>query len=321
MSLTNSENAMSPKDSQRLAFTLTELFVTLSILAIIMGILLPALQYVREIARKVHCENNLHQVGIALANFAARTNRFPEDAKLFRGPQSRVSHPVYGGPFAQIAFDLEVRYSIVQETVVYNNDLSGTPAVLQCPSGPPGLSYRWNFGLVHQGARDASGRATKDDFMGIIRRVPLSLSAVTDGLSNTTAFSEHPPGNELKSINTSFVSSVDAFQIERFDSICESLHLNPRYLVPSTQGNWASPNRTDIMYVHERSPNSALWDCFLVSSLEHCFKITITARSLHNSIVHAAMLDGSIRPISSQIEPRLWSALGGINDSESFIID
>ena len=73
--------------------------------------------------------------------------------------------------------------------------------------------------------------------------------------------------------------------------------------------------------MHERSPNSALWDCFLVSSLEHCFKITITARSLHDSIVHAAMLDGSIRPISSQIEPRRWSALGGINDSESFIID
>jgi prepilin-type processing-associated H-X9-DG protein len=121
-------------------------------------------------------------------------------------------------------------------------------------------------------------------------------------------------------IHTSFVENEDTYPMDQFDSICEMLRVNPSYLVASAL-NWASPSSTDIMYVHERSPNSVLWDCFLRSSSEHRYKITITARSFHPGMVHAAMLDGSVRPISNQIEIRLWSSLGSVDDADTATID
>jgi prepilin-type N-terminal cleavage/methylation domain-containing protein len=86
----------SKRSCPKTGFTLVELLVVISIIGVLVGLLLPAVQAAREAARRMSCTNNLRQVGLAALNFETANKRFPPGI-LFPGPQRTPFPGAYPG--------------------------------------------------------------------------------------------------------------------------------------------------------------------------------------------------------------------------------
>lgn len=312
---------------RRLGFTLIELLVVIAIIAILIALLLPAVQQAREAARRTQCKNNLKQLGLALHNYHDVYNAVPLQATFVVGStftgysiHSRLL-PYIGGGNLYNQLDFNVGYA-AQPDVCRQRIAS-----FVCPSEPNprtrldgGVEFfgtNYGFSIGNWLALDQLTGQIGDGAFGVNQR--MSFSNYSDGQSNTLAATDVKmftaallDGGQPSTPNTPPPDRPD--QVAGYGGTFDPDYCHTQWVAgrtlqsgmtttfpPNTVVPYVKGDKTyDVNFTNARfGPGTPLQGVRLV-----------LARSYHTGIVHALLMDGSCRGVSSNIDQALWRAVG-----------
>ncbi len=316
----------------RSAFTLIELLVVIAIIAVLVGLLLPAIQKVREAANRAKCQNNLKQIGLASMNYESGHANLPPGVDPLQ-----YSAQTYILPYIDQDNVCNAMNMMMKATDPSNASMAAqTVPTYLCPSDPfnnmptgyPGNNYFANYGSTYTWFLDASSANGAFVFEGSTKG--RRIADILDGTSNTAAFSEMAKGD----FNNAFYSKGDIIaprgvsaptSADDAYAICQSVDRNDlKYQWFSTGGGWmASYVGTSITstYTHVGPPNSTNCGCYNCPGGSGHNTTAWNANSYHPNGVNVVLCDGSVRFVPNSISLTVWRALGTRAGGETVSFD
>jgi prepilin-type N-terminal cleavage/methylation domain-containing protein len=306
--------------SKRVAFTLIELLVVLTIIAILIGLLLPAVQAAREAARIVQCQNNLKQVALACVNYEASYKELPGYAGEKNPIRVRFElnrkrdESLYGTPWpAQILGFLEQSelargLSRVGELRAVTPDDSiqqivrGTVSAYHCPTRRDATSYP----LIKQYQERYGDRGARIDFAmngGAAEPIADDLIGITHKKDGVWVFGSRVKTNRIKDgLAHTYLLGEKAMDLLRYTTGTCFGDRSPIAGDPDNQGSSHSYVRFAARAPHVDIANNCL--------VCHDFG------SAHQAGWNAANADGSVRMVSHTIDMDVHRASASIDGSE-----
>jgi prepilin-type N-terminal cleavage/methylation domain-containing protein len=339
---------------RRAAFTLIELLVVIAIIAILIGLLVPAVQKVREAAARMKCSNNLKQMGLALHNYHDVNQGFPYG----KGPDYRgkiPGVPVYPRwsvhalilPFMEqdnlyksIDFNFPPETpgmgGIVNFMPAYQNPNRENAAACRtlvsmflCPSDsspsdadwPGQNNYLGNLGtqfLCDLSEQLPSTNAPNEKPNGVFYYLSkVRIADLTDGTSNTALFSEKIRGRGSPFPRTDMYIIPNQTTLDGTYQTCQAVDPTAATPLTSKQGySWVMGEMCCTTYNHVSPPNttSCAGQGFPGSMVNMAMQVPPS--SYHTSGVNLLLGDGSVRFVNDGINLFTWRALGTRNGGE-----